>query len=265
MYKGYSDNFGVILFFMNKYRDEQYIKEHNVDFTVPSHVGIIMDGNGRWAKKRLLPRNAGHREGVNRLRGIIKASSKLGIDSVTTYAFSTENWKRSEDEVSGLMNLAVEYFGKLMDNLVKEHVKVIHCGEKDRIPEKVLKLLDEAQERTRDNDGLIFNFAFNYGSRREIVHAVRAIAEEVQSGTLSVDDITEQTVSDRLYTKGQADPDLIIRTSGEMRLSNFMMYQAAYSEIMVVPDLWPDFSDERYIETLREFSKRDRRFGGVKA
>lgn len=248
---------------MNNYRDEQYIKEHNIDFPLPSHVGIIMDGNGRWAKKRLLPRNMGHREGVNRLRSIVNVTGKLGIDSLTTYAFSTENWKRSDEEVSGLMSLLVEYFGKLMDSLVQNHVRVVHVGETDRLSPKVLGLLQEAQERTRDNDGLIFNIAFNYGSRAEIAHAVRDIAEDVKKGLLDVTDITEKLISDRLYTGGQADPDVIIRTSGELRLSNFMLYQAAYSEFIAVPDLWPDFTDERYIETLRELSKRNRRFGGV--
>ena len=248
---------------MNKYKDEQYIKAMGVDFPLPKHVGIIMDGNGRWAKKRMLPRNMGHREGVLRLRSIVQATGKLGIDSLTVYAFSTENWKRSEEEVAGLMGLLVEYFGKLMSSLVEKHVRVVHIGETDRLSPKVLELLHEAEELTKDNDGLTFNIAFNYGSRSEIVHAVREIAEEVKDGRISVDAIDEKLISDRLYTKGQADPDVIIRTSGEMRLSNFMLWQAAYSEFVAVPDYWPDFSDERYIETLREFSKRSRRFGGV--
>ena len=248
---------------MNNYRDENYMKAMGVDFALPQHVGIIMDGNGRWAKKRLLPRNMGHREGVKRLRSIVGVTGKLGIDSLTVYAFSTENWKRSEEEVSGLMNLLFEYFGKLMDELEKNHVRIIHMGELQRLDQKVIDILAQAQERTVKNDGLTFNIAFNYGARSEIVHAVKSIAKDIKNGELTENDITEQLISDRLYTSGQADPDVIIRTSGEMRLSNFMLYQAAYSEFIAVDDYWPDFSDEKYIETLRQFSARSRRFGGI--
>lgn len=249
---------------MNKYRNEEYVKKMGVDFPVPSHVGIIMDGNGRWAKQRLMPRNFGHKEGVARLRSISRCSSKLGIDSLTVYAFSTENWKRTEEEVSGIMDLLCEYLMKYMDSIMENHVRIVHIGETARLSERVMEVLSYAQEKSKDNDGMILNIAFNYGSRSEIVHAVKDIANDVRKGVLSADDITEQLISDRLYTKGQPDPDVIIRTSGEMRISNFLLYQIAYSEIMVVPDYWPAFSDERYIETLRDFTKRSRRFGGVK-
>lgn len=249
---------------MNNYKDESYIKEMGIDFPLPRHVGIIMDGNGRWAKKRLLSRNMGHQEGAKRLRGIANVTGRLGIDALTVYAFSTENWKRSEEEVSGLMNLLLDNFHKLINDLERNHVRIVHLGEHSRLDPKVLGVLRDAQKRTENNDGMTFNIAFNYGSRSEIVSAVKSIASDVKRGILTDDDITEQLISDRLYTRGQADPDVIIRTSGEMRLSNFMLYQAAYSEFIAVDDLWPDFSDQRYIEALREFSKRGRRFGGAK-
>lgn len=249
---------------MNKYRDDDYIREHNIDFLLPGHVGIIMDGNGRWAKKRLLPRNMGHREGARRLQAITRVSGKIGIDVLTAYAFSTENWKRSEEEVSGLMNLLAEFFTSTIDQIVENHVKIHHVGETTRLSDKVLRIIEDAENRTRDNEGITLNLAFNYGGRSEIVHAVRELASKVKSGTLSCSDITEQMISEHLYTATQPDPDVIIRTSGEMRLSNFMLYQCAYSEFMAVDDLWPDFTDERYIETLRDFSKRNRRFGGAK-
>lgn len=248
---------------MNNFKDENFIKQMNIDFPLPKHVGIIMDGNGRWAKKRLMPRNAGHRAGMERLRSIVEVTGKLGIDSLTVYAFSTENWKRPEDEVSGLMSLLLEYFNNMMGELVKKHVKVCHIGETDRLSPKVLEALNRAVELTQDNEGLTLNLAFNYGSRSEIVNAVKLIVKECREETLSPNDITEQLISDRLYTRGQADPDLIIRTSGEMRLSNFLLYQCAYSEFITVYELWPDFSDDKYIEALRSFSKRSRRFGGI--
>ena len=248
---------------MNNFKDENFIKQMNIDFPLPKHVGIIMDGNGRWAKKRLMPRNAGHRAGMERLRSIVEVTGKLGIDSLTVYAFSTENWKRPEDEVSGLMSLLLEYFNNMMGELVKKHVKVCHIGETDRLSPKVLEAVNRAVELTQDNEGLTLNLAFNYGSRSEIVNAVKLIVKECREGTLSPNDITEQLISDRLYTRGQADPDLIIRTSGEMRLSNFLLYQCAYSEFITVDELWPDFSDDKYIEALRSFSKRSRRFGGI--
>lgn len=249
---------------MNNYKDEEYIKRMGVDFKLPTHVGIIMDGNGRWAKKRLLPRSAGHKEGMKRLRSIVEVTGRLGIDSLTVYAFSTENWKRSQEEVSYLMQLLLDYFGSMMSELNEKHVRICHIGETTRLSPQVLSALASAVEQTKNNNGLTFNLGFNYGSRSEITHAVKSIATDVKAGLISTDDITEQLISDRLYTAGQQDPDLIIRTSGEMRLSNFMLYQCAYSEFMAVPDLWPDFTDEKYIETLRSFSKRERRYGDAK-
>ena len=250
---------------MNNHKDEHYIAEKNIDFILPSHVGIIMDGNGRWAKKRLLPRNAGHKAGMERLREIVEVTGKLGIDSLTVFAFSTENWKRSEEEVSGLMELLLYYFKNMMSSLMDKKVKLCHVGETTKLSVSVLNALKNAVEMTKDNDGLTLNIAFNYGSRAEIVNAVKDISNEVKSGKLSIDEITESLISDRLYTHNQPDPDVIIRTSGEMRLSNFMLYQAAYSELISVDTLWPDFSEDIYIDTLRAFSKRNRRFGDAKA
>ncbi|MBQ9950098.1 MAG: isoprenyl transferase [Clostridia bacterium] len=249
---------------MNNYKDENYIKSSGIDFVLPKHVGIIMDGNGRWAKKRLLPRNMGHKEGVKRLRAISRVTGKLGIDYLTVYAFSTENWKRSEEEVAGLMKLLLEGFNTVSEELSENHVKIRCIGERDRLSDEVVNAIDNVQSLTEKNDGLTLNIAFNYGARRELVHAVKSVSEDILNGKLSVSDIDEDLIADRLYTGGQQDPDVIIRTGGEMRLSNFMLYQAAYSEFISTDVLWPDFSDEKYIEALREFSMRTRRFGGVK-
>lgn len=247
----------------NMYKDEEYIRQQKIDFDVPKHVGIIMDGNGRWAKKRLLPRNAGHKAGADRLQTIARVAGRLGIDSLTVYAFSTENWKRPQEEVSGLMTLLADSFAKNIESIMQSHVRIVHLGETKHLEPKILEILQQSQLRTKDNDGLTLNIAFNYGGRLEIVHALKAIAQAYKDDKIQLADITEQLISNNLYTAGQPDPDLIIRTSGEIRLSNFMLYQAAYSEIMPVPDLWPDFSDDRFIQTLRDFSKRSRRFGAA--
>ncbi len=230
---------------------------------LPQHVGIIMDGNGRWATKRGFPRSIGHRAGVDRLRGIIQLSSDLGITALSLYAFSTENWKRPKEEIGVLCSLLVEYFNKEIDELHANGVCIGVLGEYAAFPKAVVDAIDKAIARTKNNGGLKLSIALNYGSRTELVRAVKDIATAVQQGKLSPEDVDEAAILTRLYTGGLPEPDLIIRTSGEQRLSNFMMVQAAYAELMFVDDFWPDFSDERYIACLKAFAFRKRRFGGL--
>ncbi len=229
---------------------------------LPRHVAIIMDGNGRWAKQHALRVALGHRQGVETLRAIIRESSDLGIESLSLYAFSTENWRRSPEEVEALMGLMLEYFAKVIDELIENRVCIHILGDKDGMPEKQRQVLIEAEERTKNNTGLKLNFAINYGGRAELARAARILAEKAVRGEIRPEDITEQTLSDELYTKGQPDVDLLIRTSGEMRLSNFLLYQCAYAEFEFPTVLWPDFDLAAYHEALAAFASRDRRFGG---
>jgi undecaprenyl diphosphate synthase len=226
---------------------------------VPYHVGIIMDGNGRWAKSRGLPRSAGHRQGAENLRRILEAAVEFGVSVLTIYAFSTENWKRPKLEVRGLMSLFHYYFDRELDELNKNGVQLRHIGQMEgtsnRLKEKILR----AVEKTRHNDQLILNVAFNYGGRAEIVHAVRQI---MRSG-IDPDLVDEDLISQHIYTAGLPDTDLIIRTSGEFRTSNFLLWQGAYSEYYVTPTFWPDFGKAELYEALLTFSQRNRRYGGV--
>lgn len=226
---------------------------------LPRHISIIMDGNGRWAKKRALPRSAGHIAGVENVRAIIRASKDFGIEYLTLYAFSTENWSRPDDEVSFLMKLIVEYLRRDIAELHREGVRMRLIGDEARLPADVRRAIDDACELTKNNTAMCVNFAINYGARAELVHAVRAIAGE----GLTADDIDETAISAHLYTAGQPDPDLIIRTSGEMRISNFLLYQAAYAEFYFTGLYWPDFSRERYADAINDYMSRGRRFGGV--
>ncbi len=226
---------------------------------LPVHVAVIMDGNGRWAKKRGLPRGAGHRAGVERVRTIIRMSSDIGIRHLTMYAFSTENWKRPEGEVSTLMKLLLEYLRQELDELHEKNVRILTLGDLGRLPDEVRSEIDRARETTKDNTGLTVNFAINYGARQEIVAAVRAA---MQSGK-SPEAVDDDYFSSLLGTAGQPDPDLMIRTSGEWRISNFLLYQLAYTELYFTDIYWPDFDEEAYAKALKYFENRDRRYGGV--
>ena len=232
------------------------------DRALPRHVAIIMDGNGRWAKKHSIKIALGHRKGVETLREIIRESSDLGIEVLTLYAFSTENWSRSPDEVAALMGLLLEFFVSEIDELDEKNVRILILGDKNGLPAPQKEALIKAEERTKDNSGLKLNIAINYGSRAEIIRAVKMIAERVASGELSADQIGDDVFSDALYTAGQPDVDLMIRTSGEQRLSNFLLWQCAYAEFTFPTVLWPDFTLAEYHAALDEYMHRDRRFGG---
>ncbi len=227
------------------------------------HVGIIMDGNGRWATRRGLARLIGHKRGAAQVKKIVKTCPQLGVDTLTLYAFSTENWKRAAHEVEGLMKL---FRGYLSNNLVELHeknVKVRFLGDPTPLSPEILVLMERLRSLTENNTGLQLNVAINYGGRDEIVRAVKAVATEVAAGRITADDITEQSFAEHLDTKGQAEPDLIIRTAGEMRLSNFMTWQSAYSEFAFLPESWPEFSPELFAEVLKNYHSRTRQFGAV--
>ncbi len=231
--------------------------------STPAHVAIIMDGNGRWAKARGLPRLAGHRAGVEALRQAVRTASDLGISWLTVYAFSSENWSRPQSEVSDLLGLLKLFIRRDLAELHRSGVRVRVIGEREELRPDIRGLLEEAETLTAANRSLNLVIAFNYGSRDEIVRAARRLAAAVAAGRLNPTDITQQTVSDALDTVGIPDPDLVIRTSGEMRLSNFLMWQAAYSELVFMPCFWPDFTPEHFREALRQFAARERRFGGL--
>ena len=229
---------------------------------LPEHVAIIMDGNGRWAKKHHLNVSRGHRQGTENLREIIRHTDDLGIKVLSLYAFSTENWNRSEEEVAALMQLILDFFASEIDELDAKNVRILILGDKSRLPQQQRETLIEAENRTRKNTGLRLNIAVNYGGRAELVMAAREIATLVRNGAIKEEEITEQTIADHLYTRGQPDVDLLIRTSGEQRLSNFMLYQNAYSEFVFPTVLWPDFTVHDYDQALDAFAHRNRRFGG---
>ena len=233
------------------------------DFSkLPRHVAIIMDGNGRWAKKHKLNVAMGHRQGVETLREVIRHTDDLGIAALTIYAFSTENWNRSKEEVGALMQLILDFFRSEIDELMEKNVRILILGEKDVFPEKQREVLIEAENRSAKNTGLTLNICLNYGGRAELVRAAKSIAQDVKDGILDLNAVNEQTISDRLYTAGQPDVDLMIRTSGEMRLSTFLLYQCAYAEFLFPKVLWPDFSVQDYDEALLAYGGRERRFGG---
>ncbi len=229
---------------------------------LPKHVAVIMDGNGRWAKKHKLSVSRGHRQGTETLREIIRHTDDLGIGALSLYAFSTENWNRSAEEVGALMQLILDFFASEIDELDERNVRILILGEKSRLPQKQRETLTEAEQRTAKNTGLRLNIALNYGGRAELVRAARLLAEDVKNGRLSAEEITEETLAARLYTGGQPDVDLLIRTSGEQRLSNFLLYQCAYAEFEFPEVLWPDFTVADYDRALEEFTHRQRRFGG---
>lgn len=234
---------------------------------IPKHVAIIMDGNGRWAQKRHLPRIAGHKEGMNTVKKVTKIASDLGIKVLTLYAFSTENWKRPENEVNYLMGLPVTFFNDFVPELIEKNIKVEVIGYIDQLPKQTKDSVYKAIEQTKDNTGMVLNFALNYGSRLEMVSAVQDIAKNVSTGNLLVKEIDEQTINQALMTAKltpYSDPDLVIRTSGEMRISNFLLWQIAYSEFVFMPIHWPDITDHLFKEAILEYQQRNRRFGGLK-
>lgn len=229
---------------------------------IPAHVAIIMDGNGRWAQKRNLPHMAGHNAGMLAIKEIVKASSSLGVKHLTVYAFSTENWKRSQEEVNGIFKLLIIYIEKELSELHESNVKVRVLGDYGKLPQDAVKSLERSLKTTRNNTGLQFNIALNYGGRDEILRAVRKLAVDIEAGSLRAEEITEEMITENLYTAGIPDPDMIIRTSGEMRLSNYLLWQCAYSEFVFTDVLWPDFSREEFEKTIEIFQNRKRRFGG---
>lgn len=234
------------------------------DMHIPCHVGIIMDGNGRWAKKRGLPRKAGHAAGAQVFRKITKYCEKRGVRYLTVYAFSTENWKRPADEVEAIMNLLRDYLKESLADFKKENIRTRFIGDRTPLAPDICRLMEEAEASTADKTGMVLNIAINYGGRPEIVEAARSLARDVQSGALSPEAITEETVESRLYTAGQPDPDLILRPSGEYRTSNFLLWQSAYAEYVFMDNiLWPDFTTEDLDAAFAEYARRNRRFGGI--
>ena len=231
---------------------------------LPQHVAVIMDGNGRWAQQKGLPRIEGHRRGANTLKEMLRYCKDLGIKTLTAYAFSTENWGRPTGEVNFLMTLFERLLQKELKEMEEEEVCINFIGDLTPLPKSLQQEMRLSMERTQDNQGVFFNVAINYGSRHEMINACRAIAEKVQQGELSADSIDDRTISQHLYTSASPDPDLLIRTSGEMRLSNFLLWQLAYTEIYVTETLWPDFDRVQFDRALESFQRRDRRFGKVK-
>ena len=225
-----------------------------------NHLAIIMDGNGRWAKLNKLPRTAGHYKGVEVLRNITIYANKLGIKCLTVYAFSTENWKRSAEEVNYIMSLPKIFFASYIKELMDNNVRVMIIGDRDKIPQETMKVIDDAINTTKNNTGLILNFAFNYGARDEIVKAAKKYAEDYKNGVVS--DLDETSFNNYLYTKDLPEVDLLIRTGSEMRLSNFLLYQLAYSEFVVIDTLWPDFDNGTLDRCIEEYQSRKRNFGG---
>jgi undecaprenyl diphosphate synthase len=228
-------------------------------------VAIIMDGNGRWAKARGLPRALGHKEGVEALRRAVEASRELGLTHLTVFSFSTENWRRPPAEIDALFDLLRLFVKRDLARLHRDGVKIRIVGARDGLSEEILSLIDEAVEKTRDNTKLILNIAFNYGGRGEIVAAVREIAREVAAGRIKADDVDEAMISRMIWTSDSPDPDLVIRTSGEFRLSNFLLWSGAYAELMFMDLWWPDFTRESLEKAIDAFRRRDRRFGGLGA
>lgn len=231
---------------------------------MPTHIAIIMDGNGRWAKSRFLPRTAGHKAGVETIRKVVKEADRLGIQYLTLYAFSTENWKRPKLEVDALMNLLVTYLRNEIDELHKNNVKLTAVGDFEKLPEACVRELHSAMDKTKDNTGVHLNLALNYGGRNDIREAVVELAKEYKEGKISLEDITEENIKKHLSTGEIPDPDLVIRTSGEQRLSNFLLWDVAYSEFYYTDIHWPDFDGEALEKAIYAYQKRDRRFGGVK-
>jgi undecaprenyl diphosphate synthase len=231
----------------------------------PKHIAIIMDGNGRWAAERGLPRTAGHKQGIAALRRTVKAASDLGVEVVTIYSFSTENWKRPKTEIVFLLDLFRRFMRQDVADLHAEGIKIRMIGVREGLEKPLLKMIDEAETLTANNTGMTLVVAFNYGGRQEIVQAARSLAQAVKSGTMSIDAINEDSVASRLNTAAWPEPDLLIRTGGEERISNFLLWQCAYTEFVFMPEYWPDFDGELLKRAISTFHNRERRFGGLKA
>lgn len=230
---------------------------------MPRHIGIIMDGNGRWANKRALPRSVGHTYGAQNFRKMTRYISKQGVQVLTLYAFSTENWKRPAEEVGALMKLFHQYLVDSLTDFREDDIKVVFIGDRTAFHPQLVKLINETEEVAKDRTGMLLNIAMNYGSRAEILRAVKSICEDTKTGRIDPTALTEKDISDRLYTAGLPDPDLIIRTGGEFRLSNFLLYQCAYSEFYSTDVLWPDFNEAEFQKAIDAYHNRKRRFGGV--
>lgn len=232
---------------------------------LPCHIAIIMDGNGRWAKQHFLARAKGHEKGSENVRVVVRTCRELNISALTLFAFSTENWQRPEREVNALMRLMNRFLTAEEPDLVANDIRFNVIGQKDRLPEKLRATIDRVMATTANNRSMLLNLALSYGSRTEITEMVRAVAVKVSTGELTADAINEAVVANHLYTRGIQDPDLLIRTSGELRISNFLLWQIAYAEIAVTPTLWPDFTREEFLSILKQYQSRDRRFGKVEA
>ena len=229
---------------------------------LPKHIAVIMDGNRRWARARGLEVKQGHKEGAKTIEKIVRHAREIGVKYITAYAFSTENWKRTEDEIGALMKILRSYIEDYSKKADTENTKLVVLGDISRLPNDIQKSINECMERTKNNDGIILNVAVNYGGRAEIVHAFKNIAKDIKDGKIDIDDINEDLVSNNLYTKGQPDPDLLIRTSGELRTSNFLPWQLVYSEFVFVEKNWPDFTEEDLDLAIEEYQRRTRKFGG---
>ena len=243
-------------------------RKKNSDFDIdmenlPRHIGVIMDGNGRWANKRGLPRSAGHKAGADGLKKIVTEANKLGIKYITVYAFSTENWKRPKAEVDFLMDLLMDYLVNAEKTLAGENVRIRAIGSRKELSDEMCRQIEKTENLTKDRTGIVMNIALNYGGREEITNAVKQICKDVKDGKIEPDKITEQDIADKLYTASQPDVDLLIRTSGEQRLSNFMLWHVSYAEMVFVKKTWPDFKPKDLYECIRIFQGRGRRFGGV--
>ncbi len=246
--------------------EEQILKDKFSELgTLPKHIAIIMDGNGRWASKRAMPRAMGHKQGVEAIRDIVKASSQIGVEYLTLYAFSVENWNRPSAEVSVLMNLLEYYLKNEVEELHRNNVCLQSIGKISSLPKAAQRLLNDAYEKTKNNTGLKLTLALSYSGRWDIVRAVQMLALDVRSGNLSPEDINEQMMTSYLSTKGLPDPDLLIRTSGEMRLSNFLLWEMAYSEIFITDKFWPEFNRKDFFEAILNYLTRERRFGKTSA
>lgn len=239
-------------------------KTYELDLdAMPKHIAFIMDGNGRWAKRKGMPRLVGHNAGTETLKKIVKESKRLGIPYITFYAFSTENWKRPSDEVNGLMNILVKFIQSEIQEIHSNHIKINILGDIDRLPAYAREQVDFATQLTKDNTEMHFNIALNYGGRDEIIQAVKKIVTDVQNQKIDIEQIDENLFPAYLYTNGMPDPDLLIRTSGEVRLSNFLLWQLAYSELTFVDVFWPDFDEMAYQKAISDYQNRNRRFGAI--
>ncbi len=236
----------------------------DIDFTnIPKHIGIIMDGNGRWANNRFLPRIAGHKEGMNRVVDIVEECCKIGVRTLTLYAFSTENWKRPEDEVKGLMNILVIYINSQLKRILENNIVFRVIGDYSKLPSSIVKLLDNSIDKSKNNTGMVLNIALNYGGRAEIISSIKDLFDDISKGNFSIDDLNEENFKNYLYTKENSEVDLMIRTGNEKRISNFLIYQLAYSEFYFTDILWPEFYAENLYDAIYDFQNRNRRFGGI--